>query len=71
MQDLISTRIEQVKSLHNLCVEGGLEPSFTLEQFQSGIDDLKATGSISDLNRFVLMHHKMVHELLYAPPRRS
>lgn len=72
MQTLLEVRINQVKTLHDMCNSNGINPPFTISEFESGLDQMRTDGSSeSDLNRFVLHHHKLVHELLYAPPRRT
>lgn len=76
MNYLIKTRVEQVKTLHRQCEDDGIEPPFSLSEFEAGLAniELEKSGSESldhDLNRFVLHHQKLLHELLYAPPRRN
>lgn len=72
MMNLIETRIAQVKTLHDLCAERGVNPPFTLEQFDAMVAELRQKENPeTDLNRVVLFHHKLLHELLYAPPSRG
>lgn len=72
MQQLIELRIAQVKTLHDQCLENGLNPAFAIADFEAGVAEMRATDvPETDINRYVLMHHRLVHELLYAPPRRS
>lgn len=66
MHNLISVRIAQVKSLFGQCVESGLSPSFSLTEFEAGVEELETLGSSeSDINRFVLFHHQLLHEMLF------
>lgn len=72
MTTLAELRIAQVKTLHDQCVESGLNPAFTIAEFEAGVADMRVEGSPeTDINRFILLHHRLLHELLYAPPRRS
>lgn len=75
--DLIKLGIEQIKTLHQACADGGINPPFTLDEFQKDLEKIKEEfapfgDEIVNLNvgRFLSSLHKVLHEILYIPPRR-
>lgn len=72
--DIVQLSANQIKSLLALATERGLPPPFTEQDVDSVMEsrhkepsDLNEVACIRQLTKL----HRMVHELLYAPPGRG
>lgn len=75
--DAIKLGIEQIKTLHQACVDGGQNPPFSLDDFLKDLEAEKLKWAefpeghlIVNISRLLSQYHKVLHEILYIPPRR-